>query len=105
MSKRPRVFVHGTARNLADVAIGYTSNGESMYTRNVAHSANVRLPGAVPKRRGKHTTEALIAEHTSALAKLKGDLLISDSPTKRARLEKSISIKTNFVQRLRSEQQ
>jgi hypothetical protein len=103
MSKRPRVFVHGTARNLADQAIGYSCNGESMYTRNISAAGNTRLPGATPRTRGKHTTAALIAEDETRIAKLRGDLLLTDDLIKRAKIEKSIAIKTSFILRLKAE--
>src|SRR5260221_5369201 len=104
-SRRPGVTSRGTARELAELDNGFAANGESMFTRRAAKpDANATMAGNVPKTRGRHSHAALIAENMSALAKLRGDLLLASSdPARQVLIRHNITIKENFLQRLRSE--
>jgi hypothetical protein len=100
---RPGVTTRGTAKDLADHGVGYSSNGEGEYSRRSAQAPEVTMVGFVPKGRGKQTTPALIAEHTSLLAKLRGEMLLETDPARLAKLKKNFDIKQRFVDRLRNE--
>jgi hypothetical protein len=100
MRRRP---ITGTSsRQLADHEEGFSANGESMYSRRSANPP-VTMVGYVGKTKGKHTIGQLIRYHSSLLAKLNGDLMLTTDPVRRARIEKSIAIKSRFVERLKSE--
>jgi hypothetical protein len=101
--RRPGVFTRGTARDLADLGNGYAANGEGQYSRQAASPPLVALSGYVPKTRGRRSHSALIAQNVSLMAKLRGDLLLTDDPIKRARIEKNLDIKQRFIARLKAE--
>jgi hypothetical protein len=92
-----------TERDLANGEDGFAANGESQFTRRASQPGNMNFPGAVPKRRGKHTHAALIAENVSGISKLRGDLSLATDPVKRAWIAKNIGIKERFVARLKAE--
>jgi hypothetical protein len=101
--KRPGIFQRGTARELADFDEGYSCNGESVFSRQAAQAQNVTMRSNAPKTSGRHSQAALIAENVSQMAKLRGDLLLTDDPIKRARIEKNLDIKQRFIARLEAE--
>jgi hypothetical protein len=61
------------------------------------------MAGYVGKTKGKHTISQLIRYQTSLLAKLNGDLMLTTDDVKRSKIEKSIAIKSRFVERLKLE--
>jgi hypothetical protein len=99
---RPRVITHGTAKDLADNAVGYSPNGESEHSRRSAQPTPTMV-GHVRKGRGPQTTAELVADHTSRLAKLRGEMLLETNPARLAKLKKNFDIKQKFVDRLRNE--
>jgi hypothetical protein len=101
--KRHGVNLGTTSRALADHEDGFSANGESMYSRQAAHST-LNLPSHVAKTKGKHSLPQLIAENQSQLATLRGNLLIESCPVKRAKIENSIGIKSRFLARIINEQ-
>jgi hypothetical protein len=96
MAKRPGVVTTGTARDLAEHDGGYSANGESQHSRQVAH-ANLRLG------EGKRTSGRLIREQDGALAKLKYQASIEMDPAKLAKIIKNIGIKSAFVAKLKGQ--
>jgi hypothetical protein len=110
----PKVIQHGTAKQLADVGVGYTASGASEHSRNAAHSANdIKLASHTPRKQRDRTfggpryvTLSLgekIAFQTSALAKLNIDLILEKNSERRAKLQKNIAIKSAFLERLKTE--
>jgi hypothetical protein len=108
----PGVVRHGTARQLADVGIGYTASGAGEYTRQAAHAAaGIKMNSHAPRKdRGRdfpgkrYPTMSLgekIAFQASALAKLNIDLILETSAEKRAKIAKNVDIKTRFLERLK----
>jgi hypothetical protein len=96
--------------NRAEMSGGYAANGISMHSRDAAHSGIV-LNGYTPGLR-KHEAAnrdnkrgrpgALLLKTEDQLAELRTKLKYV-SGDKRARIEKSIDIKTKFVIKLRDE--
>jgi hypothetical protein len=106
MARAPGVTRTGTAKDLADRAVGYVSSGESMWSRNAASPGNIKLAGYqgnIRKVRGPKSNEELIAEATKALAKLQRDVRAETNPVRLAKLRKNFEIKTRFIARLTSE--
>ena len=107
---RPRVFTVGTARDLADHAAGYSASGESEFSRQIAHSANVKLAGYVEPKAPQWTRtarEALgekIAKQTQFLAALHMKLRFEPDEERRAKIRKNIEIKTRYLAKLVADQ-
>jgi hypothetical protein len=94
----------GTARDLAEHASGYSSNGESIYSRAAAHS-EPRMRHQVPRTKGRlHTLSELIVETDFALRRLQCELRIESNPKRRERLLKNIQIKSDYLAELGYEQ-
>jgi hypothetical protein len=93
MAPRRPVRQHGTARDLAEHAVGYSANGESQHSRNVAQ-ASVRLG------EGKRTDGRLLRETAKELAKLEHRLECETDPARRAKHAKNIAIKKIFLSRI-----
>jgi hypothetical protein len=100
---------HERARphDLADKAVGYSSSGESEYSRHAAHSQNLKLPGyregapgSGPKVRGPRSSTALIKENVRALAKLERDARREIDPIRLAKLLKNVGIKKRFLEKI-----
>jgi hypothetical protein len=111
MAKRaPGVVTHGTAKQAADVGIGYTASGVSEHSRQIAHSTNTKMQGYVepePPRwlQGDPTLDEKIADQTKKLAALRARLKTERDPERRAKVMKNIEIKTRFIAQLKTEQQ
>jgi hypothetical protein len=103
----PGVVRHGTAKNLAGHDGGYSASGESQFSRQSAHSANVKTRGYVEnhpaKVSGPRSHGELIAENERALAKIRAQLATENNPARLVKLKRDLEIKSAFVARLRSE--
>src|SRR5258708_31639876 len=105
-SRRPGVTSRGTARKLAELDNGFAANGESMFTRRAAKpDANATMAGHVKKNPTgrKYSIPHLIRYHSSLLSRMCGEILTETCPVRLAKLEKNFSIKSAFVEKLRSE--
>lgn len=78
-------------------------NGEGDWTVHRAHDEHMRLRTSArpPDLRGKRTQAQLLAEQEWKLRNLRAELYIEDDPVRRAKLEKNISIKREFIAVLR----
>ena len=93
------VFRRGTAAELADHAIGFSANGESMWSRN---SANPKGDGKRNRRRS-YSPEEEISVSKTALAKLHQSAGTETDPVKLTKLRKNIEIKTRYIAKLGAE--
>ena|ERR1700722_889633 len=107
----PGVLRHGTAKDLADVANGYTASGASEHSRNSAHSHISHLNSFVddtrPPEWARTEKDALgftIADNARQLAALHMRLRTETNEQRRDKLRKNIQIKTKFLDRLKQEQ-
>jgi hypothetical protein len=103
-----RVITGTTETDLANHDAGYSGNGESQWTRNVANGggntklASYETPSPPAWVQPKRELPALIASERRALAKLKAKLA-DCSNDRRAKLAQNIDIKSTFLARLESE--
>jgi hypothetical protein len=88
-----RVFRNGTAKQIAEHATGYSANGESHHSRQIAH-ANVKLG------EGKRTNGRLIREQSKALVRLKLKATTEMDPARLEKIRLNIEIKTVFLAKL-----
>lgn len=94
--------------NRAEMSGGYAANGISMHSRDAAHSGIVRYTPGLRKHEAANRDNkrgrpgALLLKTEDQLAELRTKLKYV-SGDKRARIEKSIDIKTKFVIKLRDE--
>jgi hypothetical protein len=99
--KAPRVVRTGTAKELAEAGIGYTSNGVSEHSR---HSSKAKAEYDFHPRAPKDLTPGELLVRTSQqLAKLTIDLRLETSPEKVARIRRDIKCKTELFERLKDE--
>lgn len=111
MAKAPGITRMGTARDLADSAIGYVSSGESQWTRDAAGGANVKMHGyeerpsgeGTSRIRGPRSKDALIEENKRALTKLRQRVGRENVPARILKLKQQIDIKQAFIAKLESE--
>ena len=94
MAKRLGVVTHGTAKQNAEHSTGYSPNGESQHSRQIAH-VNIKLGES------KRTDGRLIREQSGALAKLRFKASIEMDPARLAKIRKDIEIKSRFVAKLK----
>jgi hypothetical protein len=92
-ARGPGVVRHGTARDLADKAMGYVASGTSEHTRQISH-ANIKLGD------GKRTDGRLLRETAKELAKLEHKLTCETDPVRRAKCAKNVSIKRSFLAKI-----
>ena len=96
MARAPGVVRHGTAKQNAEHATGYSANGESMHSRQVAH-VNIKLG------EGRRTSGRLIREQSGALAKLKYRMTVETDEDRLRKIRKDIAIKSKFVAKLKKQ--
>ena len=96
----PRVFRHGTARDLARIEDGYSGTGESMHSRYSAHgvSGDGRSARIPPK-----DTKEFLATTTKLIEKLRGNISLERNPDRKAKLQRDFELKTALAQRLENE--
>jgi hypothetical protein len=110
MARRaPGVVTHGTAKQAADVGIGYTASGVSEHSRQIAHSTNIKMHGYVEPAppqwtRSGPTVAEKIADQEKKLAALHMRLRTERDPERRAKVTSNIEIKTRFIAQLKAEQ-
>ena len=80
---------------------GFAPSGASQYSRRVSHKATAA--DLVPLLDSKPRLVTLIAKHERELAKHKAKLHCARDPKERARLERHIGIKREFLDRLRGD--
>jgi hypothetical protein len=99
------VIVHGTARDLAEDHAGFAANGESMWTRRVAHpDADARFDHPAGRRkRPRLTLNETISQQVGFIVKLRNKLKIERDPTRVEKLSRDLHIKIMFVDRLLKE--
>jgi hypothetical protein len=99
--KSRATLTHGTAKNLADHGVGYTSNGESEYSRNSARPGrDINLADGGKRPRDDNR---LLRETEKELAKLERSLARETNSIRLAKLRKNLEIKTLFIVRLKNE--
>jgi len=108
----PRVVRHGTAKDLADHAVGYVASGSSEHTRHAAHGGKVeakpepehiegtaRIEGR-SHGRGSRTREQNIRESRKRIAGIARRMKTETDPVKLAALEKNYAIKSAYLAKL-----
>lgn len=115
MAQRPGVVRHGTAKDAADVAVGYTASGASEHSRHAAHGSKTEeRPGAQSVTgadreegrqhgRGKRSRWQIIQENHRRIAKIASKMKTEKDPEKLATLRKNYAIKSAFLSGLHSE--
>jgi hypothetical protein len=107
MARRaPGVVTHGTAKDLADVGVGYTASGASEHSRQSAHNGRPRDEFANdfrPERPANLSHGELIARTAKQIAKLNGDILLEDNRARREKLRHRLDLKKQVFERLQSE--
>jgi hypothetical protein len=103
MKHAPGITRRGTAAELAAHKSGYVASGESMWSREkaagrLAHQTNTRITEGMPLPLMIETTKA-------GLRKLERDLLVTDSAHQTQRINRSISLKGQFLRKLQQEYQ
>lgn len=80
---------------------GFAPSGASQYSRRVSHKATAA--DLVPLLDSKPRLVTLIAKHERELAKYRAKLHCARGPKERERLERHITIKMEFLERLRGD--
>jgi hypothetical protein len=96
----------GTARENAEHAAGYSSSGESQYTRIVSrgHASPMMAHRETRGKRGQgRPLPELVRETAGALAYMQAQLRVAESGAFREKLLKNIPIKTRFLAKLREQ--
>jgi hypothetical protein len=92
------------APNAAD---GYSGDGLSVYTREVARrepTPRMQSRSSIKRIKGRsHTLPELIASVAESLAHLRGQLHAEDDKARRERLQHNIQIKLAFLDKLKLE--
>jgi hypothetical protein len=114
MQKRPGVVSVGTARDLANVGVGYTGSGASEHTRQAAHGKGgshdgVVLGGKVWRERvtvkastlADHNRKRAIFKIEAELEQLRRHLKMEKSPTRLSRFKKDFEQRQEFLAHLR----
>ncbi len=97
MARRGRQRRDSTAERLATAQTpGYAKNGLSLFSRIAAR----REPSL---KNATHRGHGLIEFERGRLRHLEAQLLIEDNPERRAKIEKNIDIKSEFIMRLQRE--
>ena len=102
----PGVRRHGTAKDLADHGVGYVSSGEGEFSRRAASSGNINLRGNVSRRKGRSPNASVadqIAYQQSELARIRGNLLLTNSPAKMVALKDLVEKKRVHIAKLENE--
>jgi hypothetical protein len=103
--KAPNVTRHGSPRDLADHAVGYSANGESQHSRQSAHSQQKSEHAARdrPMRPTRGGAREFFARTTKQIAKLRGDISLEPNLDRKAKLQRDLELKTALALRLENE--
>jgi hypothetical protein len=95
----------GTAKDHAERGEGFSANGESAFSRRVAHPDLVRMKGYVrPRPQNSHAAHAAdIRFNEIEIEKMQRAMTVERNPVRLAKLARSIAIKSAFVEKLKSE--
>lgn len=104
MARVQRANKGTSSADLAEHATGYSGNGESMFSRVVAHGGSGDVKMKLGEQQHMTRLELLIWRNVEALEKIERKLTRETDPGRAGKLARDQQIKMQFIERLRTEQ-